>query len=146
MAAELRAAGRSPTEVFEGLTGASLGRREADSTHKCLRCWHDKQERCICEHLPPVGLQSNVRVLVWMHHREYLNAADDAKLLTAMLPAEQCGLFIFGRPGDNARLKEELAADPAHTLVLPRAPQTLGRYLLIPAASSCSRHLCVSLA
>jgi DTW domain-containing protein YfiP len=119
LASELRAAGHSQTEIFEALTGASLKRREADSAQKCPRCWHEREGRCICDHLPPVPLTCvNVRVLVWMHHREYLNAGDDSKLLLAALPPERVELYIFGRPGDNAALAAELAVDPAHTLVL----------------------------
>mmetsp|Transcript_611 Transcript_611/g.1398 ORF Transcript_611/g.1398 Transcript_611/m.1398 type:complete len:182 (-) Transcript_611:99-644(-) len=50
-----------------------------------------------------------------MHHKEYLKAGDDAKLLLAMLPAERTELYVFGGGG---HLQAELRVDPAHTLIL----------------------------
>jgi hypothetical protein len=64
-----------------------------------------------------VATRLPVRVLVLMHHKEYLSAGDDAKLLLAMMP-QQSELFVFGRAGDVQRLEAEMAVDPAHTLLL----------------------------
>lgn len=53
-----------------------------------------------------------------MHHKEYLSAGNDAKLLLAILPPAQTELFVFGHVGDWERLEAELAVDPRHTLIL----------------------------
>ncbi|EOD29857.1 hypothetical protein EMIHUDRAFT_468479, partial [Emiliania huxleyi CCMP1516] len=53
-----------------------------------------------------------------MHHKEFLSAGDDAKLLTAMLPPEQARVFVYGRRADWDALAAELAADPQHTMLL----------------------------
>ena len=52
------------------------------------RCWHDAARSCICAHLSQVATRLPVRVLVLMHHKEYLSAGDDAKLLLAMMPQQ----------------------------------------------------------
>lgn len=112
--------GISSAELFEQLAGKSLEAKEAECANRCRRCWHDKAERCICAHLPAndLVLRLNVKVLVLMHYKEYLNAGDDAKLLLAALPAERSDLFVFGRGGDWQRLAAELGIDPPHTLLL----------------------------
>ena len=119
----LLSAGLSQFELFEALTTKSIQAKEEANSNRCKACWHDLTHRCICQHLrlPREDVQKmrlNVRILVLMHHKEYLSAGDDAKLLLAMLPPSHCELFVFGRSGDLDRLEQELAIDPVHNLVL----------------------------
>jgi DTW domain-containing protein YfiP len=104
--------------LFEAMASQSLEAKADARSLRCPRCWHDLAQRCICKHIPTIETQSQVKVLVVMHHKEYLCAGDDAKLLLAMLPPSQAELFVFGRSGDCERLSEELAIDPAHNLML----------------------------
>ena len=56
-------------------------RRNAQSKgNLCSRCWHDCAQRCVCEHLSHLqtALPAKAKVLVLMHHKEYLNAGDNA--------------------------------------------------------------------
>jgi DTW domain-containing protein YfiP len=116
--ARLRAAGASNDEIFATLTEEAVARKEAGQKNRCRRCWHDRAQHCICDRLAPLRTALNVRVLVLMHSSEYLSPGDDAKLLLAMLPAEQAGLYVFGRRDDMAALRRELHEDPTHTLLL----------------------------
>lgn len=104
--------------LFESVASAVIERKTASLTNRCSRCWHDKQQLCICSKLTPTHLHLNVRLLVLMHYKEYLGAGDDAKLLAMMLPPSQTCLFLYGRAEDWEALAKELAVDPLHTLVL----------------------------
>lgn len=53
-----------------------------------------------------------------MHHKEFMRASDDAKLLLMLLPPSHVRLFIFGRPGDMEALHAEIEADPMHAMIL----------------------------
>ena len=53
-----------------------------------------------------------------MHHKEYLNAGNTAKLLLAMLPSTHVELFIFGIASDWKKFESELSIDPTHTMTL----------------------------
>lgn len=116
----LQELGFSKLEIFEKMVSDGVMAKEAACANRCPTCWHDKGQRCICAHIPPhnLSLRLNVKVLVLMHHKEYLSAGDDAKLLLAALPESQSDLFVFGRSGDWLRLAAELAVDPVHTLLL----------------------------
>jgi hypothetical protein len=153
-------------ELYESVTGAALVRKEQRCTNRCEYCWHDLTQRCMCHHARPHSLHTtvNVKVLVLMHSKEYLNPGTDAKLLLAMLPPERAKLYarlppsnpargrrahpepcqnrchaplwcssdarpchlhdnlpptqVYGRPGDLAALRDELAIAPRHTLLL----------------------------
>lgn len=112
-----RAAGLKGTDLFEAVASDSLQRKVAANTHRCQRCWHDKQLQCICDQLPLFSTTLPVRILVLMHYREFLSAGDDAKLILAMLPS-QAKSYIFGRKGAVEELVAEMALDPRHTLIL----------------------------
>ena len=119
--AALEAEGCTEDEVLEGMVDGAIARKENSKRHLCSRCWHDASatnRKCICHHLGQLQTALPAKVLVLMHHKEYLKAGDDAKLLLAMLPAERTELYVFGRRGDLARLQAELRVDPAHTLIL----------------------------
>ena len=101
----LQELGFSKLEIFEKMVSDGVMAKEAACANRCPTCWHDKGQRCICAHIPPhnLSLRLNVKVLVLMHHKEYLSAGDDAKLLLAALPESQSDLFVFGRSGDWLR-------------------------------------------
>ncbi|KAK3238668.1 hypothetical protein CYMTET_51332 [Cymbomonas tetramitiformis] len=84
--------------------------------HRCAGCWHD-HFHCICEHLIPLIFKTATRFLIYQHYTDYLNAGDDAKLLLRAAP-ERTTLFVYGREGDDARLKSECERDPAATVLL----------------------------
>jgi len=109
----------SADERFEAHSSAILERKIQESANRCKRCWHDRKQRCICQMLQSeMPTVMPIKVLVLMHHKEYLNAGDDAKLLLAMLPASRAQLFVYGKSGDLLALEDELAVDPVHTLLL----------------------------
>lgn len=81
--------GASRDDIFEQQAWDALAVRLQAQTNRCSRCWHDRQQRCICEAVGSLRLSLPVRVLVLMHHKEYYRASDDAKLLLMMLPPEQ---------------------------------------------------------
>ena len=113
-------------ELFERIATRSIRTKEAARSNRCVRCWHDRTHRCICHLIPTLSSSfddislpmSSVRFLILMHHKEYLSAGDDAKLLLAMLPPRNAKLFVFGRIGDWQAFEEELSSDPMHTLTL----------------------------
>ena len=117
-AEELRAGGCDQDDLFERLATEALARKEEERSNRCRRCWHDAATKCICSQLAPLRLAVNARVCILMHHKEFLSAGDDAKLLTAMLPPEQARVFVYGRRADWDALAAELAADPQHTMLL----------------------------
>ena len=79
--------------ALRAVTGAALVRKEQRCTNRrCEYCWHDRAQRCMCHRARPHSLHTtvNVKVLVLMHSKEYLNPGTDAKLLLAMLPPLLC--------------------------------------------------------
>lgn len=122
---ELKAEGVTGEELFVELADAHVRIKEAECAQRCSRCWHDEASRCICPHLHSLTPNLNIKVLILIHHREYLSAGNDAKLLLAMLPPENAELFVYGRRGDFERLELELAIDPLHTLTLWPAEDAL---------------------
>lgn len=115
---QLQHSGAEQQVVFEQQATTALARRLDAQSNRCLSCWHDRVQRCICASVQPLSLALPVRVLVLMHHKEYLRASDDAKLLLMMLPPDRARLFIFGRPGDLEALQSELDEDSGHSMVL----------------------------
>ena len=58
------------------------------------------------------------KFLLLMHHKEFWNAGNSAKVLLALLPEKQIQLFVYGRVGDFDQLVKEITMDPEHTMVL----------------------------
>jgi DTW domain-containing protein YfiP len=117
--ARLASEAASDDAILEGMISSAISRKLAANGHRCARCWHDRAQKCICARLAPLATALPIKVLILMHHKEFLRAGDDAKLLLAMAsPPERAELFVFGRAGDLARLYDELAIDPPHTLML----------------------------
>ena len=109
-------------ELFEEMATAGVRHREAHAarTGRCGRCWHEGV-RCVCGRLPSLRgevLPGGVRLLILMHHKEYLSAGNSAKLLLRMMPDHQVELFVFGLCGEMDRLARELAVDPTRNLTL----------------------------
>ena len=64
-------------------------------------------------------LATNVKILLLMHHKEYLNAGNSAKSLIALLPTEYLTLYVYGREGDFDRCIDEMMIDRGrHTAIL----------------------------
>lgn len=93
-----------------------LQRKEADlkSRGRCSVCWHARPS-CICQLVAPLHLRLDVRFVLYMHYLEYTNAGDDGKLLRLLAP-DRTDLCVFGRPGDDERLKAAL--EGRHALLL----------------------------
>jgi DTW domain-containing protein YfiP len=114
----MRAAGATNDELFEAMASAGIAAKQQALANRCGRCWHDASTMCICADARLRALAPRVpsRVLILMHHKEFLNAGDDAKLMLSLLPDTK--LFVYGRTGDWQALQTELAVDPAHNLLL----------------------------
>ena len=50
----------------------------------------------------------NVKILLLMHHKEYLNAGNSAKSLIALLPEANIELYVYGKEGDFDRCLDEM--------------------------------------
>lgn len=121
LAASLRAQGLGPREVFAEITKHNLEFMEKDAAKRgrCLQCWQTAIHGCcICKDMEPVVLKVPMKILVWCHARDYLNAGDDAKLLPCCVTgAGTCETLLFGTPDDD-RLGELMMADPQKSLLL----------------------------
>ena len=61
----------------------------------------------------------NVKILLLLHHKEYLNAGNSAKSLIALLPEENIELYVYGKEGDFDRCIDEMMIDQGrHTAIL----------------------------
>ena len=70
----------------------------------------------MCHRARPHSLHTtvNVKVLVLMHSKEYLNPGTDAKLLLAMLPPERAKLYVRLPPSNPARGAMHAPVPPCH--------------------------------
>jgi len=90
---------------------------------RCPKCWFPVNSSgtnyCVCSQMPALQFRTGAGFLVYMHPRDWYNAGDDAKIFLNAAPAST-ELFIFGRPGDDERLRAALAeAGPAALLLFP---------------------------
>ena len=122
-------------ELFEKMATLNLNYRiEEQRTNRCPSCWFDREIRCICDRMPDKlghDLMPNVKFLLLLHHKEYLNAGNSAKVLLSLLPKERIQLYVYGREGDFERLIEEMLVDQEHTLILwpGRESETIEEYI-----------------
>ena len=88
---QLASAGVEREDLYKHVSAATVERKQQVHTNRCRTCWHDKALRCICWRLEELALVTElpVKALILMHHKEYLNPGDDAKLLVGLLPAAQ---------------------------------------------------------
>lgn len=106
-------------DLFEQMASISLDQRIKSSRNKCSICWHDTS-RCICDQVHTIDPSHlpRVKIIILMHHKEYMSAGNTAKLLLKMLPKAHVNFFLFGRKGDCDRLEEELRAHCRQTMTL----------------------------
>ena len=92
--------------------------------NRCQDCWHPIF-RCVCGMVRPLSLVTRrVVTAVFMHPREYGNAADSSKLLLRALPGSS--LFIFGLHEDeNALIRELRQRKPGEALILFPYPDSM---------------------
>jgi len=107
-------------ELLEAMANFSLEHKvSARRLSRCLRCWHPPRF-CICDKLQalePPGNLHHVKLLLWMHHKEYLSGGNSAKLLLSLLP-DQTELFVFGKTGEMDRLEQEILNEPGSCAIL----------------------------
>ena len=84
---------------------------------KCTRCWLPKYS-CICSSVKPLPFTLNVEFVTYLHETEWLNAADDAKLLCLAAP-ERTTLLVHGREGDDQRLQQLVHRASRSCLLFP---------------------------
>eukprot|EP00930_Biecheleria_cincta_P036735 TRINITY_DN25177_c0_g1_i1.p1 TRINITY_DN25177_c0_g1~~TRINITY_DN25177_c0_g1_i1.p1 ORF type:complete len:313 (-),score=71.06 TRINITY_DN25177_c0_g1_i1:32-970(-) len=108
------------------LTEEMIRRREERcKTTRCSRCWFPIDcgggtSYCVCARMPALSLKTRTRFMVYMHPRDWYNAGDDAKILLSAAP-DASEIFVYGRPGDDEKLKRSLASCSSALLLFPDA-------------------------
>jgi DTW domain-containing protein YfiP len=76
-------------ELFEKIATRTVELiKEKSRTNRRHRCWHDKDSRCICSHIPThAQVKIPIKVIFLTHYKEYFSAGNDAKLLLALMSA-----------------------------------------------------------
>jgi len=100
--------------LFEKMATLNINYRiNEERHHRCPDCWYCNA-RCVCDLMPPkINPQDlpNVKILLLLHHKEYLNAGNSAKSLIALLPKENIELYVYGKEGDFDRCIDEMMID-----------------------------------
>ncbi|KAL7459858.1 hypothetical protein ACHAWC_011864 [Mediolabrus comicus] len=116
--------GTTGQNLFEKMATLNINYRiNEERYHRCSRCWYCST-RCVCDSMPDridkdELLAANVKILLLMHHKEYLNAGNSAKSLIALLPPEYLTLYVYGREGDFDRCIDEMMINQGrHTAIL----------------------------
>ena len=100
--------GTTGQNLFEKMATLNINYRiNEERHHRCSRCWYCST-RCVCDSMPDRISKdelstTNVKILLLMHHKEYLNAGNSAKSLIALLPTEYLTQYVYGREGDFDR-------------------------------------------
>lgn len=68
--------------------------------------------------MPALEFQRRVRFFIYMHPRDWYNAGDDAKILLCAAAA-RTEVYVFGRPGEDARLRSAISESEAAVLLFP---------------------------
>ena len=102
-------------ELFEKMATLNINYRiNEERHHRCPDCWYCNI-RCVCDLMPTKidreDLPNNVKILLLLHHKEYLNAGNSAKSLIALLPKENIELYVYGKEGDFDRCINEMMID-----------------------------------
>mmetsp|Transcript_63173 Transcript_63173/g.137366 ORF Transcript_63173/g.137366 Transcript_63173/m.137366 type:complete len:272 (-) Transcript_63173:32-847(-) len=105
------------------LSEAMIRRKEARCQKtRCARCWfpinNSGTSHCICAKLSPLPFSTKTRFLIYMHPRDWYNAGDDAKLLMCAAP-DRTEIVVFGRQGDEERLRSAISAAEAAVILFP---------------------------
>ena len=121
LADALRAQGLSSEEVFAEITRRNLEYMASEAAKKgrCLQCWQTARHGCcICGDMQQLQLRVPMRILIWCHARDFLNAGDDAKLLPCCVAGQaSTEMMLFGTP-DDERLAAAVMAHPERSLLL----------------------------
>lgn len=83
---------------------------EKQTSKRCLKCWLDIRELCICSRLPSLYFGA-VKFIIYQDYKEYLNPGDDAKLLMCTAPT-QTNLILY--PHEDDKLLEILSEGHQH--------------------------------
>eukprot|EP00928_Gymnodinium_smaydae_P019983 TRINITY_DN17707_c0_g1_i1.p1 TRINITY_DN17707_c0_g1~~TRINITY_DN17707_c0_g1_i1.p1 ORF type:complete len:294 (+),score=50.93 TRINITY_DN17707_c0_g1_i1:57-884(+) len=115
--------GVDPKDRYRILLEAMIKRKEERCvTTRCERCWFPVNSSgtnyCVCAKMPPLNFGTRSRFLIYMHPRDWYNAGDDAKILFSAAPG-RTDLFVFGRDGDDQRLRDAIASSEAVALLFP---------------------------
>ena len=107
-------------DLLEAMANLSLEHKiSARCSSRCSRCWHPPSF-CICKELKTLEAPEklcNTKLIIWMHHKEYLSGGNSAKLMLSLLP-KHTELFVFGKTGEMDRLEKELLVNPEGTAIL----------------------------
>jgi DTW domain-containing protein YfiP len=113
-ATSLQSDGTIGHNLFEKMATLNINYRiNEERHHRCPVCWYCNV-RCVCDLMPSnIGKEDlpNVKILLLMHHKEYLNAGNSAKNLIALLPEENIDLYVYGKEGDFDRCLDEMMMD-----------------------------------
>ena len=102
--------------LFEKMATLNINYRiNEERHHRCPDCWYCNV-RCVCDLMPTKIDREDlpnidVKILLLLHHKEYLNAGNSAKSLIALLPKENIELYVYGREGDFDRFIDEMMID-----------------------------------
>eukprot|EP00933_Yihiella_yeosuensis_P084226 TRINITY_DN98648_c0_g1_i1.p1 TRINITY_DN98648_c0_g1~~TRINITY_DN98648_c0_g1_i1.p1 ORF type:complete len:282 (-),score=65.14 TRINITY_DN98648_c0_g1_i1:448-1293(-) len=115
--------GLEPTERQRVLTEAMIRRKEERCCKtRCPKCWFPLDSSgtsyCVCARMPALGFTRRTKFLIYIHPRDYYNAGDDAKIFLCAAP-DDSQIFVFGRPGDDERLRSTLEEATAPLLLFP---------------------------
>jgi DTW domain-containing protein YfiP len=121
----LNMAGIDPTkdglnnqDKFLVLANARVQRKEDElaKRNRCAKCWFHAND-CVCSKFPPLQFSVNVSFLIYIHYIELYNAGNDVKILLNAAEAET-EMFIFGKNGDDERLREKIRGNEKNTVLL----------------------------
>ena len=163
---KLVAQGVQGFDLMEAMTTLNLEHKIEASNHKCIGCWHDLTQHCICSRLLPLDLSLEtmmmihshpsssdnggldhpfmripirIKIIVLMHSKEYMSAGNSAKLLIQLLP-KQTELFLFGKKGEIDRLFEEIKVNKHNTMILWPGKNALSVADFLAASSVVASH------
>ncbi|KAL3782317.1 hypothetical protein HJC23_001925 [Cyclotella cryptica] len=119
----LQSSGVEGFDLLESMATLSIEHKLATHKDRCARCWHARLN-CICSQLEGLVMDPSdiigsceVKILILMHHKEFMSAGNSAKLILQMFPLST-DLYIFGREGDIERLLSDVNADHGKTILL----------------------------
>jgi DTW domain-containing protein YfiP len=118
---KLQACGVNGFDLLEAMATLSIHHKlDTCTKDRCETCWHAKLY-CICGQLKQIVFKQepgivvpNVKILILMHHKEYMSAGNSAKLLLQLFPLST-ELYIFGKEGDVDRLFQDITSNPKVT-------------------------------
>lgn len=138
---EVLAMGVPEEERDAVVTALRVRRMEAQMAEsgRCMTCWFPPAD-CVCSQMTPIEFsRKNVEFIVYMHSLELYNVGDDAKILLSAAPS-RTSLFVFGREGDDEKLRAKLAGGNT-VLLFPdatalSAAEAMASHLILPASDS----------